>query len=263
MRFSLAGPRAAVALLLITLGQGERPATATEGPPRSAPHAARLLRSESQTPVAAVERATATEPAPRVEGKAAPEHLEKTQPGSDPDGAWPGDLEATNRPEKHSTLTPMEAAQATRHLANAWQSAQGEPPSDGTLAILCAHWAHETDRGRRMHAYNFGGIKGTGPSGEGVAIWTREAVGGPRLVRRTFRAYETADEGARDYVTLLSERYSAAFRAARERSVERFVSALGARGYFTDDERTYLRSVARLARECEREMRRSAEPRAP
>jgi flagellum-specific peptidoglycan hydrolase FlgJ len=146
----------------------------------------------------------------------------------------------------------MTREEAIAHLARAWEASQARPPSDATLAVLCAHWSHETDHGRRMHGYNFGGIKGVAPSGGRVLIWTREELDGRRLVRRTFRAYASPEEGALDYVNLLSARYSAAFRAAREASVERFVAGLGARAYFTDDEQTYLRSLSRLVRDCSR-----------
>jgi flagellum-specific peptidoglycan hydrolase FlgJ len=222
----LVGPLVAALALGLSLGQGERPATATE----AAKTAAKLDRAP-----------------PPVTGVVEP----KRQPERPP-------LKSSVTPEapKRSSITPMARHDAISFLADAWQESQGEAPSTSTLAVLCAHWSHETDHGRRMHAYNFGGIKGVGPSGQSLVIWTREHVGEERLVRRTFRAYASPEEGARDYVNLLAERYSAAFRAAREASIERFVTGLGSRGYFTDDEQTYLRSLARLVRECARDLAR-------
>jgi flagellum-specific peptidoglycan hydrolase FlgJ len=148
--------------------------------------------------------------------------------------------------------TPMDEEQAAQHLTRAWHAVIDAPPSEQTLAVLWAHWAHETARGRRMHAYNFAGIKGRGPSGASVVVWTREGAGSSELVRRTFRAYRTASEGARDYVRLLSSRYPAALRAASEGNAYGFVSALDAGGYFTGDARAYLRAVTSLSSECRR-----------
>ncbi|HEX5100467.1 MAG TPA: glucosaminidase domain-containing protein [Polyangiaceae bacterium] len=236
MRLSFAGPAAAALLLVLSLGQGERPATATEA--RAAAPVPGVTAVSRAAPAAPLLAAVAEQPPP-VEattggGAQEPENPPRTD---ERDGA-------------RSSITPMAREEALVHLSEAWQRSQGEAPSDHTLAILCAHWAHETDHGRRMYGYNFGGIKGTSPSGASVVVWTRERTDEARLVRRTFRSYASPEEGARDYVTLLAERYSAAFRAAREKSIERFVSALGARGYFTDDEQVYLRSLSRLARDC-------------
>lgn len=228
MKVLLVGPLVAALALALSVGQGERPATATE----------------------------AAKPATKL-GRATPPVSRAAEPERRPEGPPPKSSVAKEAP-KRSSITPMGRQDAISFLADAWRESQGEAPSDSTLAVLCAHWSHETDHGRRMHAYNFGGIKGVGPSGQSLVIWTREHVGEERLVRRTFRAYASAEEGARDYVNLLAERYSVAFRAAREASIERFVTGLGSRGYFTDDEQTYLRSLARLVRECARDL-----PRAP
>lgn len=148
--------------------------------------------------------------------------------------------------------TPMAEGDAAAHLARAWRAVQGAHPSEQTLAVLWAQWAHETARGQRMHAYNFAGIKGRGPSGASVVVWTREGSTSSDLVRRTFRAYRAPSEGARDYVRLLAERYPSALRAAREGNALNFVSALDQGGYFTGDTRAYLRAVLSLSVECRR-----------
>jgi hypothetical protein len=116
------------------------------------------------------------------------------------------------------------------------------------LSILVAHWAHETGRGASMLNYNFGGLKGTSPSGTSVACSTREGHGADavRVIDR-FRAYGSPEEGARDYVSLLARRYPDAVRAAESGDAKGFVTALKARGYFTDDEAAYSRSVQSLA----------------
>jgi flagellum-specific peptidoglycan hydrolase FlgJ len=102
-----------------------------------------------------------------------------------------------------------------------------------------------------MHAYNFAGLKGRGPSGASVVVWTREGTPGD-LVQRTFRAYRGAQEGARDYVRLLADRYPMAVREARDGNAYGFASALDAGGYFTGDDRAYLRALTSLNIECRR-----------
>jgi hypothetical protein len=144
-------------------------------------------------------------------------------------------------------LTPGEAKNA---LEAAWRDTFGETPSAETSAILTAQWAHETGRGGSMFNFNFGGIKGAGPSGHSVLQRTKEGYGDTeRTIRDRFRAYGSAEEGARDYVKLLNARFPKALEAAREGDAEGFVRALKQRGYFTGDESAYVRSVTHLSRE--------------
>lgn len=95
-----------------------------------------------------------------------------------------------------------------------------------------------------MYNYNFGGIKGTGPSGLSVVQRTREGWGASeRTIKDRFRAYSTPEEGAADFVGLLAKRYPAALEAAERGDTHGFVRALKARGYFTGNEHAYIRSV--------------------
>lgn len=144
--------------------------------------------------------------------------------------------------------TRLSGDEAAGALRDAWTRVRGEPPSTETLSILVGQWAHETGRGASMRNYNFGGLKGTGPSGLSAACSTREGWGDSqvRVVER-FRAYGSAEEGARDYVSLLARRYPDAVRAAENGDAQGFVQALKARGYFTDNEATYSKSVQSLA----------------
>jgi len=144
--------------------------------------------------------------------------------------------------------TRLSGEQAAAALRSAWTSVRGTPPSDETLSVLVGQWAHETGRGASMLNYNFGGIKGTGPSGLSVAASTREGFGAEQQrITARFRAYGSAEEGARDYVSLLARRYPDAVQAAEGGDARGFVQALKARGYFTDDEAAYARSVQSLA----------------
>lgn len=144
--------------------------------------------------------------------------------------------------------TQLSGSEAAEALKSAWTQVRGEAPSQETLSILVGQWAHETGRGQSMLNFNFGGIKGTGPSGMSAAYGTREGWGenATRVVAR-FRAYGSAEEGARDYVSLLARRYPNAVSAAEAGDARGFVQALKTNGYFTDNLASYTRSVESLA----------------
>ncbi len=151
-----------------------------------------------------------------------------------------------------AAYTPMSEEDAARHIARAWHSIFKAAPPASTLSVLWAHWAHETARGQRMHAYNFAGLKGRGPSGASVVVWTREGDAPNDLVERSFRAYRSPAEGARDYLRLLVTRYPSAVRAARDGNAYAFALALDRGGYFTGDSHVYTRALTSLSFECRR-----------
>ena len=144
--------------------------------------------------------------------------------------------------------TRLDTGQASEALRSAWQAVTGEVPSEKTVRVLTAQWAHETAHGASMFNYNFGGIKGTGPSGLSVAQRTREGFAETeRTITDRFRAYQTAEEGATDYVRLLASRFPEATEAARQGDPVAFVRGLKSRGYFTGDPAAYTRSVVALS----------------
>jgi len=146
------------------------------------------------------------------------------------------------------TRTRLDAGQASQALATAYRNVVGEEPSNETVKILTAQWAHETGHGASMFNYNFGGIKGAGPEGLSVAQRTREGWGASETtIVDNFRAYRTAEEGATDYVRLLVRRFPEAVESARAGDPEGFVRALKARGYFTGNEAAYTRSIVALS----------------
>jgi hypothetical protein len=147
-----------------------------------------------------------------------------------------------------ATRTRLSAAEAGAALEGAWAEKFGAPPPAEAVAILTAQWSHETGGGSSMFNYNFGGIKGTGPSGLHVTQRTREGYGAHEVtIRDRFRAYQTAHEGAVDYVSLLERKYPKALEAAREGDPARFVEELHAGGYFTGEKGAYVRSVSNKA----------------
>ncbi|MEP7051214.1 MAG: glucosaminidase domain-containing protein [Pseudomonadota bacterium] len=149
------------------------------------------------------------------------------------------------------TRTRLDGTQAADALRAAWTNVTGEPPSQKTLSILTAQWAHETGNGGSMYNYNFGGIKGMGPSGLSVSQRTREGFGASeRTIIDRFRAYRSAEEGATDYVKLLTQRFPEATASAQNGDAAGFVSGLKQRGYFTGDASAYTRSVASLSNQA-------------
>src|SRR4051794_12451122 len=146
--------------------------------------------------------------------------------------------------------TPLTAEQASALIGDALEHVTGEKPKPETVAILTAQWAHETGHGASMFNYNFAGIKGTGPTGLSVAQRTHEGWGvSERTITENFRAYRTAEEGARDYVSLLKSRFPGALAAAQHGDPAATVHALKQAGYFTGDEGAYTRSVTQIARQ--------------
>jgi len=144
--------------------------------------------------------------------------------------------------------TRLDGLQAADALRAAWTHVTGQPPSERTVAILTAQWAHETGNGASMYNYNFGGIKGMGPSGLSVSQRTKEGFGASEhTITDRFRAYRTAEEGATDYIKLLSTRFPEAVGAAQSGDPAGFVAGLKQRGYFTGDPAVYTRSVSSLA----------------
>jgi len=146
------------------------------------------------------------------------------------------------------TRTHLSGGEAARALGAAWRQRFGEAAPSGALEVLVADWAHETGHGQAMMNYNFGGIKGTGPSGLSAAYLTTEGAGATehKIVDR-FRAYRSATEGAADYVALLADRFPKALDAARRGDAAEFVRALKQGGYFTGSEDVYTNSVVSLA----------------
>lgn len=146
--------------------------------------------------------------------------------------------------------TQMTPSAASAELRQAWTRVTGEAPNDKTVALLTAQWAHETAHGSSMYNYNFGGIKGTGPTGLSVEQHTKEGWGrNERQITDRFRAYESPEAGAEDYVKLLTHRFPEAANAARAGNAEGFVQGLKQRGYFTGDVQAYHRSVESLSEE--------------
>ena len=150
-----------------------------------------------------------------------------------------------------AATTHLSGSEAAASLSAAYQNVFHEAPPPQTLRVLVAQWSHETGGGRAMMNYNFGGIKGSSPSGLSAAYLTTEGQGNSTVkITDRFRAYGSAIEGATDYVKFLSTRFSGAMAEARQGDAEGFVRALKKGGYFTGSEEDYVKSVTRLTEQA-------------
>lgn len=192
---------------------------------------------------------------PVVPGILRPEIVSSTDPSEVPgpvrDGVFAKELTkrvGQNPQPLEPTRTHLSGGEAAQALGAAWRQRFGEAAPSGALEVLVADWAHETGHGRAMMNYNFGGIKGVGPSGLSAGYLTTEGAGDAehKIVDR-FRAYRSATEGAADYVGLLANRFPRAIEAARAGNAAEFVHALKQGGYFTGSEDSYASSVVSLA----------------
>jgi hypothetical protein len=154
----------------------------------------------------------------------------------------------TEEGEVPPQLTVMDGERAARELKYAWIRVIRKMPTDDTILILAAHWAHETSGGRFMYNYNYGGIRGRGSSGLSCLREAHEGWGWTAVASvGRFRAYRSASEGADDYVSLLDRRYPLAIAAARSGDILQFVKALRQAKYFTGSEAAYAQSLVELA----------------
>lgn len=147
--------------------------------------------------------------------------------------------------ELHRTPVTRDALRAS--LGRAWTVLHGGPAPDRTLDLLTAQSSLETGNGQRMYNFNFGGIKGRSSDGDTTCARTHEWEDGRRVETRAFfRSYDSLDEGAVDYLSLLQRRYGDALDAAGRGDPDGFVHALKRHGYFTGPELGYLNTVRRL-----------------
>ena len=98
-----------------------------------------------------------------------------------------------------------------------------------------------------MYNFNFGGIKATGHQGDTANYLTHEVIAGREVtVKQAFRAYGSIDEGAEDYVRLMSNRFGVAMASAQVGDVPGFAHALKQAGYYTAAEDKYASALQSL-----------------
>ncbi|MBV9946024.1 MAG: glucosaminidase domain-containing protein [Myxococcales bacterium] len=144
--------------------------------------------------------------------------------------------------------TPASMGDIRVALARAIESSTGKKPDSRTVDVLAAQVSLETAHGGAMFNYNFGGIKGASPRGESANYLTREVVDGRDVhLQQGFRAYESLDEGARDYIAVLRNRFPQAYTQATAGNVDGFAHALKQSHYFTAPEAEYAAGLRAAA----------------
>ena len=140
-----------------------------------------------------------------------------------------------------ATLPELRAA-----IARACEKVHGSAPKE-LVDTLAAQASLETGSGQHMYNYNFGGIKGVGPTGLVAKCKTKEVLDGKTVqIVDGFRAYGSLDEGALDYVTTLRGRFGRSWDAAVVGDVRGFAHALKTQGYYTANEADYAKALSGL-----------------
>jgi hypothetical protein len=147
-----------------------------------------------------------------------------------------------------ATVTRTEPAAIRAAIGRAWERLTGQVASPGVLDALSAQAMLETGRGTKMVAYNFGGIKGVGPSGLTTRARTKEVENGKTVdIVDGFRAYRSLEEGALDYVRLLRSRFGAAVARAEAGDLDGFAHELKRAHYYTADEHEYAAALRAMS----------------
>lgn len=152
------------------------------------------------------------------------------------------------RVEVEPKLTPASRGDLRDAIARAHQTVTGKPATRELLDTLTAQASLETGSGAKMYNYNFGGIKGTSPTGETAVCRTKEVIDGKEIeIRDGFRAYRNIDDGAADYVRLMRGRFGAAVSQAEAGNIDGFAHALKKAHYYTADETKYAAALKNLS----------------
>jgi hypothetical protein len=142
--------------------------------------------------------------------------------------------------EVQAQRTPASMGQIRAALGRALEAQTGRRPNGRTVDVLAAQVSLETAHGESMYNFNFGGIKGASQRGDTANCMTSEVVGGQEVhLQQGFRAYGSLDEGARDYISVLSTRFPQAYAQAASGNVDGFAHALKQSHYFTASEDQY------------------------
>jgi flagellum-specific peptidoglycan hydrolase FlgJ len=145
--------------------------------------------------------------------------------------------------------TPVSQEEATTYIDSAFQRVFGGKPTPKQLAILVAQSAFETGWWKDMYNYNYGNIKGYGPSGLTTRLPTTEGYGKTKIsIVDGFRAYADAFEGVDDYLELLRDKYPKASECMKKEDVDGFVRELQGH-YFTGSPSAYKSAVNKIVKQ--------------
>lgn len=121
-------------------------------------------------------------------------------------------------------------AQMAASIGRGYQTATGKVPSHNMLQTLTAQAMVETSSGQAMNNYNFGNVHGKNASGQSFVGPDKDKSG--NIYYTNFRAYDSLDDGAADYVKLITGSYSNTLPYAEQNDLAGFAQALKTKGYY-------------------------------
>lgn len=151
------------------------------------------------------------------------------------------------------TPVPVEGLADALDAAHRGIRGWGIPTDAGRIAVAQLRLEHGVSDGclRGVYGFNFGNHDASPAERADPTCAVFETLPehedsqrGPYVVTHVRRAYADLDDGLRGYWdTLFGTRYEAAYEAMCAGDPRGFVHALKGAGYFTADERLYLRAV--------------------
>lgn len=130
-------------------------------------------------------------------------------------------------------------------IGRGYQHVTGGLPSYNMLRMLTSQAFLETASGRRMNNYNFGNVHGKTASGQSAVLPDKDASGG--VYYTNFRAYDSLDDGAADYVRLITTGYSNTLPFAEAGDIQGFASALKSKGYYESPQASYAAGLIAMS----------------
>ena len=151
--------------------------------------------------------------------------------------------------ELPDTITPIKLAELIPALWHAYRAVTGKTPTRQEISLLAAWWGLETGWGKSCHCFNLGNAKSRDGDGRcwcffrcneiinGRVVWFDPPNPGCR-----FRAFESIEDGAADWVALIHSQFPEAAAALKE-GPDQVARAAKRRGYYTADEAQYTRTL--------------------
>jgi peptidoglycan hydrolase-like protein with peptidoglycan-binding domain len=163
--------------------------------------------------------------------------------------------------------THVTSLQVYNALRAAWRRRFNSDPAHRSLLLLLAQWAFETDHGRSCWNYNIGNAKSRGKTG----LWTHyrcsEIINGkeewfdPPHPQTRFRAFESLEDGAADYLQMMRTVFDLAWPELIAGNAPAFVAQLRAEDYFTASLAKYTAGIVSLVKMFDSQIGPDGKPR--
>jgi len=153
--------------------------------------------------------------------------------------------------EVQRVTTPLTHFQMGQALIVGHRRYFGTGPGRLRLAVAWAHCALEHAAGAKLYNFNFGNVT-AGAKYEGDIYVMKVPPPDPPVLR--FRSFETADEGAIDYWSMLAGHYRPALALFDQGAAFDAAIMLGALGYYTANPASYSRGVVNWFKWYDREL---------